>query len=109
MPVLLPPTAPILLAVLPPPVCSVIMADEDVANAVQPHPHLPVLATSGIESTIKVGWLTPACCAGCRSLAAAAARRRGGGLPSHAPSLPVCCTPRCSCGRPKGTPRLVGT
>ncbi|KAL4428996.1 hypothetical protein ABPG77_006035 [Micractinium sp. CCAP 211/92] len=32
----------------------VFMADEDVANAVQPHPHLPVLATSGIESTIKV-------------------------------------------------------
>lgn len=30
-------------------------ADEDVANAVQPHPHLPVLATSGIESTVKVG------------------------------------------------------
>jgi hypothetical protein len=30
------------------------MADEDVANAVQPHPHLPVLATSGIESTVKV-------------------------------------------------------
>lgn len=36
-----------------PPGCRVFMADEDVANAVQPHPHLPVLATSGIESTIK--------------------------------------------------------
>lgn len=33
----------------------VFTADEDVANAVQPHPHLPVLATSGIESTVKVG------------------------------------------------------
>jgi hypothetical protein len=33
-----------------------LMADEDVANAVLPHPHLPVLATSGIESTVKVGW-----------------------------------------------------
>lgn len=35
--------------------CRVFTADEDVANAVQPHPHLPVLATSGIESTVKVG------------------------------------------------------
>lgn len=32
----------------------VFTADEDVANAVQPHPHLPVLATSGIESTVKL-------------------------------------------------------
>ena len=34
--------------------CRVLSADEDVANAVQAHPHLPVLATSGIENTVKV-------------------------------------------------------
>lgn len=30
-----------------------LQADEDVANCVQPHPSLPVLATSGIESVIR--------------------------------------------------------
>ncbi|KAK9827817.1 hypothetical protein WJX74_003555 [Apatococcus lobatus] len=32
----------------------VIKADNDVANCVQCHPHLPVLATSGIESIVRV-------------------------------------------------------
>lgn len=32
----------------------VLAADEDVANCVQPHPHLPVLATSGIDTVIKL-------------------------------------------------------
>ena len=32
----------------------VMASDEDVANAVQCHPHLPVLAVSGIENTIKL-------------------------------------------------------
>ncbi|KAK9836189.1 hypothetical protein WJX81_007802 [Elliptochloris bilobata] len=31
-----------------------LAADQDVVNAVQAHPHLPVLATSGIESTVKL-------------------------------------------------------
>ena len=38
-----------------------LQADEDVANCVRPHPWLPVLATSGIESTVKV-------CRGCGEL-----------------------------------------
>ena len=29
-------------------------ADEDVANCCAPHPHLPVLATSGIETVVKI-------------------------------------------------------
>ncbi len=29
-------------------------ADEDVANCVAPHPSLPVLATSGIESAVRL-------------------------------------------------------
>lgn len=32
----------------------VIGADDDVCNAVQPHPYLPLLATSGIESTVRL-------------------------------------------------------
>jgi WD and tetratricopeptide repeat-containing protein 1 len=32
----------------------VLQADADVANCVRPHPHLPVLATSGIESVVKL-------------------------------------------------------
>lgn len=31
----------------------VLQADEDVANCVKPHPSLPLLATSGIESVIR--------------------------------------------------------
>lgn len=31
-----------------------LRADDDVVNCVQPHPHLPVLATSGIESVIRL-------------------------------------------------------
>lgn len=31
-----------------------LQADEDVANCVQPHPTLPVLATSGIESVVRL-------------------------------------------------------
>lgn len=34
--------------------CRVLQADDDVANCVQCHPHLPVLATSGIDHAIKV-------------------------------------------------------
>lgn len=33
--------------------CRVLDADADVANCVQPHPRLPVLATSGIEKVIR--------------------------------------------------------
>lgn len=32
----------------------VLAADEDVANCVQPHPHLPVLATSGIDTVVRL-------------------------------------------------------
>ena len=53
--------------------CRVLSADEDVANAVQAHPHLPVLATSGIENTVKASkhaqlqacQLHTCCCACC--------------------------------------------
>ena len=31
-----------------------LQADEDVANCVAPHPSLPVLATSGIESVVRL-------------------------------------------------------
>jgi len=31
-----------------------LKADEDVVNCVQPHPTLPVLATSGIESVVRL-------------------------------------------------------
>ena len=31
-----------------------LQADEDVANCVQPHPSLPVLATSGIENVVRL-------------------------------------------------------
>lgn len=31
-----------------------LQADEDVANCVAPHPSLPVLATSGIESAVRL-------------------------------------------------------
>lgn len=51
------------------------MADEDVANAVQAHPSLPVLATSGIESTVKVR-----AAPGCRA-------RRGTGRAERWPGL----------------------
>jgi len=34
-------------------VVQVLQADEDVANCVQPHPSLPILATSGIEPVIR--------------------------------------------------------
>lgn len=34
-------------------VVQVLQADEDVANCVQPHPSLPMLATSGIEPVIR--------------------------------------------------------
>ena len=40
--------------------CRVLKADDDVANCVQCHPHLPVLATSGIDHAIKVRWGTTA-------------------------------------------------
>ena len=32
----------------------VLKADEDVVNCVQPHPTLPLLATSGIESVVRL-------------------------------------------------------
>lgn len=35
-------------------VVQALQADEDVANCVQPHPSLPLLATSGIESVIRL-------------------------------------------------------
>lgn len=31
-----------------------LQADDDVANCVAPHPSLPVLATSGIESAVRI-------------------------------------------------------
>ena len=41
----------------------VLQADEDVANCVRPHPSLPLLATSGIESVIRCAMpLTPLGC-----------------------------------------------
>jgi len=35
-------------------VVSFLLADEDIVNCVRPHPTLPVIATSGIESTVKL-------------------------------------------------------
>ena len=35
-------------------VVSFLRADEDIVNCVRPHPTLPVIATSGIESTVKL-------------------------------------------------------
>jgi hypothetical protein len=42
----------------------VLQADEDVANCVKPHPSLPLLATSGIESVIRC--VTQATRCGCK-------------------------------------------
>lgn len=33
---------------------SALKADKEIVNCVRPHPHLPVIATSGIESSIKI-------------------------------------------------------
>jgi hypothetical protein len=43
----------------------VLAADEDVANCVQPHPHLPVLATSGIDSVVRLWAPTVSLSIGC--------------------------------------------
>lgn len=53
------PCPPARLPVCPPACLSgaavkVLAADEDVANCVQPHPYLPVLATSGIDSVVRL-------------------------------------------------------
>ncbi len=44
----------------------VLQADDDVANCVQCHPHLPVLATSGIDHAIKVSWSMRALAGPCK-------------------------------------------
>lgn len=54
-----------------PQVVRVLEADDDVANCCCPHPHLPVLATSGIENVIKL-WAplqTPVACNASRLIA----------------------------------------
>lgn len=86
------------------------MADEDVANAVQPHPHLPVLATSGIESTVKVGCVDGVQCwlpwIDSRQAMAAGWLGSAGRAQVPPPRLPP--LPHSS-GRPRGSPLPAAT
>jgi len=64
-----------------------LVGDDDIVNCIRPHPHLPVLATSGIDSTIKL-WspssiaLAPddveTCCAANQTTLAEGVRRMRG-------------------------------
>ncbi|KAI9096505.1 WD40-repeat-containing domain protein [Phlyctochytrium arcticum] len=37
-------------------ICCLLKGDRDVVNCVQPHPYLPIVASSGIDSDIKMWW-----------------------------------------------------